>query len=140
MTLSVFDRIFGGEALAGKKTMLAVIAYVVLAILQAVGIIGAATPTGQILTVLTMAFGAQSAADRIVQALGVIAARPKQNPNVMYPPRRGRFTASVRCNSDPAGDRLLTGSEVVRDASTGRFGRSVKAARKTYHAVVRRCG
>jgi hypothetical protein len=74
----VFDRIFGDEALAGKKTMLAVIAYVVLAILQAVGVIGAATPTGQILTALTMAFDAHSAAsDRIVQALGVIAARPK---------------------------------------------------------------
>lgn len=78
--LSPIDKIFGGDALVGKKTMLAVIAYVVLAILQAVGVIGVATPAGQILTILTTAFGALGGLakfDRIVQALGAIAVKPK---------------------------------------------------------------
>ena len=79
--LSFIDKVFGGEALAGKKTILAVIAYVVLAILQAVGVIGAATPTGQILTVLVAAFGSLGGlakVDRVIQALGTIAARPSK--------------------------------------------------------------
>lgn len=79
--LSAIDKIFGGEALAGKKTMLSVLAYVVLAILQAVGVAGTATgatatPTGEILTTLIGAFGALgglSKIDRIVQMLGMIA-------------------------------------------------------------------
>src|SRR5262249_47473952 len=56
--LSPIDRMLGGQALAGKKPALAVVAYAVLAILQAAGVIGAATPAGQIITVLITAFGA----------------------------------------------------------------------------------
>jgi uncharacterized protein (TIGR02594 family) len=82
--LSVIDQIFGGEALAGKKTMLAVIAYVVLAILQAAGVAGTATgttatPTGEILTTLIGAFGALGGlakVDRLTQTLGLIAKQP----------------------------------------------------------------
>ena len=47
--LSPIDKALGGEALAGKKTALSVVAYVVLAILKAVGVVGAATPAGQIM-------------------------------------------------------------------------------------------
>jgi peptidoglycan hydrolase-like protein with peptidoglycan-binding domain len=79
--LSVIDQIFGGQALAGKKTMLAVIAYVVLAILQATGVVGtatgaSATPAGEILTTLIAAFGALDGAakfDRLSQVLGQVA-------------------------------------------------------------------
>jgi hypothetical protein len=78
--LSPIDKMFGGEALAGKKTAIAVIAYVVVAILKAVGVLGAATPAGQILSVLTIGFGALgglSKVDRVVQSLGIIAAKAK---------------------------------------------------------------
>ncbi len=78
--LSPIDKMFGGEALAGKKTAIAVIAYAAVAILKVVGVIGAATPAGQILSVLTIGFGALgglSKVDRVVQTLGIIAARPK---------------------------------------------------------------
>jgi peptidoglycan hydrolase-like protein with peptidoglycan-binding domain len=44
-TLTLIDRIFGGEALAGKKTAIATIAYVILTILQSQGIVGTATGT-----------------------------------------------------------------------------------------------
>jgi lysozyme family protein/peptidoglycan hydrolase-like protein with peptidoglycan-binding domain len=76
--LSPIDKMLGGQALAGKKTALAVVAYAGLAILQAVGVVGAATPAGQIMTVLITAFGALggiSKVDRVVQALGIIAAK-----------------------------------------------------------------
>ena len=76
--LSPIDSMLGGEALVGKKTALSVVAYAGLAILQAVGVVGAATPTGQILTILITAFGALggiSKVDRVVQALGIIAAK-----------------------------------------------------------------
>jgi peptidoglycan hydrolase-like protein with peptidoglycan-binding domain len=75
--LSPIDQVLGGQTLAGKKTALAVVAYAGLVILQAAGVIGAATPAGQIITVLITAFGALggvSKVDRIVQALGMIAA------------------------------------------------------------------
>ena len=60
------------------------IAYVVLSILQAVGAAGTATgetatTTGQILTTLIAAFGGlglTSKIDRVVQTLGLIAAKP----------------------------------------------------------------
>jgi peptidoglycan hydrolase-like protein with peptidoglycan-binding domain len=77
--LSPIDRLLGGEALTGKKTALAVVAYAVLAILQAVGVVGAATPAGQVLTVVITAFGALGGlakVDRGIQALGTIAAKP----------------------------------------------------------------
>ena len=83
VVLSWIDKIFGGEALAGKKTALAVVAYVILAILQAVGVAGTATgttatQTGQILTMLIGAFGTLggiSKIDRVLQILGMIAGR-----------------------------------------------------------------
>jgi lysozyme family protein len=82
--LSPIDNALGGQALAGKKTALAVVAYAGLAILQAAGVVGAATPAGQIMTVLITAFGALggiSKVDRVVQALGMIAAKvPKAPP------------------------------------------------------------
>jgi len=76
--LSGIDKALGGEALAGKKTALSVVAYAVLAILKAVGVVGAATPTGQILTLAVTAFGALggiSKVDRVIQALGAIAVK-----------------------------------------------------------------
>ncbi|WP_271615301.1 C40 family peptidase [Bradyrhizobium sp. CCBAU 51627] len=84
--LSTIDNIFGGEALAGKKTLIAVIAYVILAILQATGVAGTAmgdtaTPTGQILTTLIGAFGTLGGAakiDRLTQLLGLIAGQAAQ--------------------------------------------------------------
>ena len=76
--LSPIDNMLGGQALAGKKTAMAVVAYAGLAILQAVGVVGVATPAGQIATALITAFGALggiSKVDRVVQALGIIAAK-----------------------------------------------------------------
>jgi uncharacterized protein (TIGR02594 family) len=78
--LSTIDQILGGQALAGKKTMLAIIAYVILAILQAAGVTGTATgptatPTGEILTTLIGAFGALGGVakiDRLTQMLGLV--------------------------------------------------------------------
>jgi lysozyme family protein/peptidoglycan hydrolase-like protein with peptidoglycan-binding domain len=81
--LSPIDQSLGGQALAGKKTALAVVAYAGLVILQAAGVIGAVTPAGQIITVLITAFGALggiSKVDRIVQALGMIAAARAAKP------------------------------------------------------------
>jgi len=78
--LSPIDKALGGEALAGKKTALSVVAYVVLAILKAAGVVGAATPAGQIMTILITAFGALGGVakvDRVIQSLGAIAAKPK---------------------------------------------------------------
>lgn len=97
--LSPIDKMLGGEMLAGKKTLLAVLAYVVLAILQATDVVGTATgvpapppgtvvapgtvvgtmtATGQILTTLIAAFGGLgvvSKVDRVVQLLGLISAK-----------------------------------------------------------------
>ena len=78
--LSPIDKALGGEALAGKTTALSVVAYVVLAILKAAGVVGAATPAGQIMTILITAFGALGGVakvDRVIQSLGMIAAKPK---------------------------------------------------------------
>jgi peptidoglycan hydrolase-like protein with peptidoglycan-binding domain len=79
--LSTIDQIFGGQALAGKKTLLAVIAYVIVAILQATGVMGTATgddatAAGQILTTVIGAFGVLGGAakvDRMTQALSMLA-------------------------------------------------------------------
>jgi hypothetical protein len=86
--LSPIDNLLGGQALAGKKTALAVLAYVVLAIFEALGISGTATgptatPTGEILTTLIAAFGGLGGIakiDRAVQTLGLIATRPPAAP------------------------------------------------------------
>jgi uncharacterized protein (TIGR02594 family) len=83
--LSPIDNILGGQVLAGKKTALAVLAYVIMAILQAVGVAGTATgptatPTGQILTTLIGGFGAMGLlgkVDRVTNILGLIARRPR---------------------------------------------------------------
>jgi uncharacterized protein (TIGR02594 family) len=82
--LSPIDSWMGGQALAGKKTALAVLGYTVLSVLQAVGVAGTATgttatTTGQILTTLIAAFGGLGGLakiDRVVKSIGVIAARP----------------------------------------------------------------
>jgi Putative peptidoglycan binding domain len=84
--LSTIDQIFGGDALAGKKTLIAVIGYVILAILQATGVAGTAmgdtaTPTGQILTALLGGLGVLGGAakvDRLTQLLGLIAGQAAQ--------------------------------------------------------------
>jgi uncharacterized protein (TIGR02594 family) len=86
--LSPIDSWLGGQALAGKKTALAVVGYGILSVLQAVGVAGTATgttatTTGQILTTLIAAFGALggvSKIDRVVQTLGLIAGAPPASP------------------------------------------------------------
>ena len=78
--LSPIDKALGGEALAGKKTAIAVVGYALMAILKAAGVVSAASPAGQIVTILITAFGAlggTAKVDRVIQALGTIAARPK---------------------------------------------------------------
>ena len=76
--LTFIDKMLGGQALAGKKTSLAIVAYAGFAILQAVGVIGSATPAGMIINVAITAFGALgglSKVDRVIQSLGAIAAK-----------------------------------------------------------------
>ncbi len=82
--LSPIDQWLGGSAMTGTKTALAILAYAVLSILQAVGVAGTATgptstTTGQILTTLIAAFGGlglTAKVDRVVKTLGLIAAKP----------------------------------------------------------------
>jgi hypothetical protein len=74
--LSAIDKMFGSEALVGLKTMLGVVGYTIVAILQASGVIAADSATGHILSVLTIAFaalGGISKVDRMTQSLGTIA-------------------------------------------------------------------
>lgn len=76
--LSPIDKALGGQALAGKKTALAIVAYAIMAILQAVGVVGAGTPAGIIINTIIAAFGALgglSKVDRMIQALGAIATK-----------------------------------------------------------------
>ena len=78
--MSPIDKMLGGEALMGKKTPLAILAYVIMAIVQAVepGMAGGTGST--VLTTLIGAFGGLgvlSKVDRVVQMLGIIAAKPK---------------------------------------------------------------
>lgn len=75
--LSTIDKIFGGEALTGSKTMIGVLSYTLVAILKAAGVLGAATPAGQILTVLSIAFsvlGGVAKIDRMTQSISNVAA------------------------------------------------------------------
>lgn len=84
--LSPIDKVLGGQALAGKKTALSVVAYAVMAILKAAGVVSAVTPGGQIVTILIAAFGGLggiSKIDRVIQVLGMIAAK---GPPIL-PPR-----------------------------------------------------
>ena len=86
--LSPIDQWLGGEAMTGKKTGLAVLAYALLSVFQAVGVAGTATgptstTTGQVLTTLIAAFGGlglTSKIDRVVQILGLVAAKPPSTP------------------------------------------------------------
>lgn len=78
--LSPIDKMLGGEALVGSKTMLGIFSYVLVTILQSAGVLGAATPAGQILSVLSIAFsllGGLAKVDRMTQSLGTIAAKAK---------------------------------------------------------------
>ncbi len=78
--LSFIDQVLGGQALVGSKTMLGVISYVVVAILKATGVLGIATPPGQILTILSIALtvlGGLAKIDRATQSIGNLAATSK---------------------------------------------------------------
>jgi uncharacterized protein (TIGR02594 family) len=83
--LTPIDMIFpAGQWLAGKKTALAVIAYMILAILQSIDVVGTATgaahsTTGAVLTTLIGGLGGLgliSKIDRVVKLLGLIAVKP----------------------------------------------------------------
>jgi lysozyme family protein/peptidoglycan hydrolase-like protein with peptidoglycan-binding domain len=77
--LTPIDQILGGQTLAGKKTALAIVAYAVMAILQAADVVTAGSPAGVIINTIIAAFGALggiSKIDRVIQTLGVIAAKP----------------------------------------------------------------
>lgn len=76
--MSPIDNMLGGQALTGKKTALAIVAYAAMAILQAAGVVGSATPAGMIINTIIAAFGglgALSKIDRVIQTLGIIAAK-----------------------------------------------------------------
>jgi len=76
IALSSIDKLIGGQALVGSKTMIGVIAYAVIIVLNAAGVLGVATPAGQILSVLSIALaalGGLSKVDRMTQTLGTIA-------------------------------------------------------------------
>jgi uncharacterized protein (TIGR02594 family) len=73
--LSTIDRLLGGQALAGKKTILAVIAYVILAVLEGTNAVTPGTGT-DIAKTLIEAFGALGGlakVDRLTQMLGQVA-------------------------------------------------------------------
>jgi hypothetical protein len=80
--LSPIDRILGGEAMVGLKTLLAIAGFALMWILQAFGVMGTATgytetTTGTVLTILVSAFsalGVTAKFDRALQALSTIAA------------------------------------------------------------------
>jgi hypothetical protein len=77
--LSPIDKLFGGEALAGKKTMIAVLAFAALAIFQPAVLAGTAVGAPSILATLISAFGGLglvSKFDRVIQLLGLMAAKP----------------------------------------------------------------
>ena len=78
--MSPIDKLLGGEALQGKKTPLAILAYAILAIMQTLDPANGPTgTTGSVLTTLIASFGGLGVlakVDRVVQMLGVIAAKP----------------------------------------------------------------
>jgi hypothetical protein len=78
--LSFIDQILGGQAMTGSKTILGVISYVAVTVLKATGVLGIATPPGQILTILSIALtvlGGLAKIDRATLSLGNLAAKPK---------------------------------------------------------------
>lgn len=80
VVLSPIDQLIGGQALVGSKTMIGVLSYVLVAVLKGAGVLGAATPAGQILTILSIALtvlGALAKGDRMLQSVGTIAANSK---------------------------------------------------------------
>jgi hypothetical protein len=84
VVLSSIDKALGGEALAGKKTLLSIVAYIVLQLLtiktgDGTGIVDAGSTTYGVMQSLIVGFGGLgllSKVDRMVQALALIAAKP----------------------------------------------------------------
>jgi hypothetical protein len=75
--LSPIDNILGGQLLAGKKTPLAIVAFVILTLLQPQVAAGTAIGAPLVLQILIMAFGALGLLgkfDRAILALGQVAA------------------------------------------------------------------
>jgi len=86
LVLTPIDKMLGGEALAGKKTLIAVIAFVIQLVLQFSGVpgIGMGETAGNILTTLIGGFGGLglvSKVDRVVQLLGMMAANKPAPPS-----------------------------------------------------------
>jgi hypothetical protein len=79
--LSSLDKVLGGQAMVGLKTPLAIVAYAVMYIMQAVGAVGPLTGPGastaaQVVTALIGGlggFGILSKFDRGIQALSIVA-------------------------------------------------------------------
>jgi uncharacterized protein (TIGR02594 family) len=98
--LSPIDKLLGGQALVGLKTPLAIGAYALIWILQAVGVMGTATgpgatATGSVLTALVSAFGAMGVTakfDRGIQALGAISGLLQKLPPLPPPSELPRKT------------------------------------------------
>lgn len=79
--LTTIDRIFGGEALAGKKTLIAILGFALQMVLQLGGVdslaVGPGHAGGNILATLLGTFGglgALSKVDRVIQLLAQLAA------------------------------------------------------------------
>lgn len=118
--LSPIDELLGGQMLAGKKTLIAVMAYVVLAILQATGQVGTATgapaPTVAASTVPTV--GASAAAPDAV-APGTPAAgapsggAPGSSPAPTASAAPGSSPASTQAPSPQAAPGQATSAAVV---------------------------
>jgi len=80
--MSPIDKLLGGEAMTGKKTALAVVAYTLLSLVQGVAPDAMNAGTASVLTTLITAFGGLGLlgkVDRAVNLLGVVAAA-KQPP------------------------------------------------------------
>jgi lysozyme family protein len=83
LPLTTIDKLLGGDVLAGKKTLIAVIGYGIVGMLQIFGQVGpalgaSATPTGQVLTLLLALLGGAgvaSKADRVTQLLALLTAK-----------------------------------------------------------------
>jgi hypothetical protein len=80
------DKALGGRALVRKKTVLAVVAYAILSILQAVGVVGTfsgplSTTSGQILTIAILLLGAiglLAKIDRFMRSVQVVRPSPEE--------------------------------------------------------------
>jgi hypothetical protein len=91
--LSPIDKLFGGQAMVGLKTPIAIFGYVGLWILQALGSVGTATgdtatTTGSVLTALFSGLGAAGVTakfDRAFQALSLISGALQKLPALSSP-------------------------------------------------------